>query len=351
MFSNDRLGILHGVTLDDSINAPRHSTTSKYISKSKKRNHPERKQPDSADVNDTGAAEDTGSRNPSKFRFKKKRKTDSGHAHRHADSHGRSSTRRKDRRTPLEDDPTQYDDSYTPNAASWNHAADPDAAFRESLFDAMADDEGAEFWEGVYGQPIHVYERPAVKGERSELEKMTDEEYTRYVRERMWERSHQHIVREREKREKAREKRKRDEEEERVEWEKREKERRTKERLCREQRDIKRMRKRWDDYLEYWDAHAKAVGDSADIPWPTFSGKATDVTKEAVEEFFAAFPRGGGQSLQDVLKTERIRWHPDKAQQRWGLDALTGSEMKAITTVFQTIDTMWVVHRNKAETR
>jgi hypothetical protein len=351
MFSNDRLGILHGITLDDSIDTPRHSAASGYVSESKKRSYPERDRPDSADMNDTEAAKDTKSRNPSKFRFKKKRKNDSGNARRHADSHGRPSNRRKDRRAPLEDDPTQYDDSYTPNAASWNHAADPDAAFRESLFDAMADDEGAEFWEGVYGQPIHVYERPGVKDERGELEKMTDEEYTRYVRERMWEKSHQHIVREREQREKAREKRKRDEESERMECEKREKERRTKERLRREQRDIERMRKRWDDYLEYWDTHAKAVGDSADIPWPTFSGRATDVTKEAVERFFTAFPRGEGQSLQDVLKTERIRWHPDKAQQRWGLDALSQSEMKAITTAFQTIDAMWAVHRNKAEMR
>ena len=50
--------------------------------------------------------------------------------------------------------------------ASWNQAKDPEAAFRESLFDAMADDEGAAFWEGVYGQPIHVYERPAVSDSR-----------------------------------------------------------------------------------------------------------------------------------------------------------------------------------------
>src|SRR5436190_10673322 len=36
----------------------------------------------------------------------------------------------------------------------------PDTAFRESLFDALADDEGAAYWESVYGQPIHIYPRP-----------------------------------------------------------------------------------------------------------------------------------------------------------------------------------------------
>lgn len=38
-----------------------------------------------------------------------------------------------------------------------------DDAFRDSLFDALADDEGAHYWESVYSQPIHVYPRPSVE--------------------------------------------------------------------------------------------------------------------------------------------------------------------------------------------
>jgi len=68
-----------------------------------------------------------------------------------------------------------------------------------------------------------------------------------------------------------------------------------------------------------------------------------------VEEFVLGAPRGGGQSLQDVLKMERIRWHPDKAQQRWGMDALFEVEMEAITIVFQTIDALWVDRQNRGD--
>jgi len=80
---------------------------------------------------------------------------------------------------------------------------DSEAAFRESLFDAMADDEGADYWSSIYGQPIHTYPNTYLSPETGRLEKMTDEEYTEFVRTKMWEKTHQHVLEERARREAA----------------------------------------------------------------------------------------------------------------------------------------------------
>ena len=68
-------------------------------------------------------------------------KSDRPRRHRHRHHHHHRSRRRPN----------------TPPAKEWDEHLSPDTAFRESLFDALADDEGAAFWEGVYGQPIHSY--------------------------------------------------------------------------------------------------------------------------------------------------------------------------------------------------
>ena len=351
-FSNDRLGILHGITQNENSNRVFTSSSSKHKSESNtSESKRERLRSKSTDVSDYHRKD--SELRKSKFRFKKKRRR-SGSRHgetqsRHTAGHNETSKRRrKEYHTPL-DDPSQYDDTYIPNTASWKYAADPDAAFRESLFDAMADDEGAAFWEGVYGQPIHVYDRPGIKDERGELERISDEEYAKYVREKMWEKSHEHIMEERARRDTLKEKRKKEEEEEQLEWEQEERECRVKEKMRKEQRAIQKIHQRWEDYMKYWDQLGKGLGDPTNIPWPVISGKVEDVAKEAVEEFVLAAPRGGDQSLQDVLKMERIRWHPDKAQQRWGMDALNEAEMKAITIVFQTIDALWVERQNRGD--
>ncbi|KAG6020256.1 hypothetical protein E4U41_002911, partial [Claviceps citrina] len=93
------------------------------------------------------------------------------------------------------------------------HPLDPEAAFRESLFDAMADDEGASYWQSVYGQPIHVYSSEKV-GPAGELEQMTEDEYAAHVRQKMWEKTHAGLLEERARREESR--RRRQDEEERA---------------------------------------------------------------------------------------------------------------------------------------
>ena len=317
-----------------------------------------------------------------KFKFKSKSKRSRRHDDEDERTHHRSSKRRRSKsrspdpkpsrshrhkpkyHTPLNDDPSAYDDSYTTtNSAS----LDPDLAFRESLFDAMADDEGAAFWEGVYGQPIHVYPDPGKENPQGELDQMNDEEYAEYVRGRMWEKTHQHVLEERATREERRKQRKREEEE----WEREEgvrEERRERER--KEQRrfeskieaslrrgEERKAQKRWADawaaYVKAWERFGEVVGvkskeeGSLDgkaargvIPWPVESGKWKHVEKEDVEDFFAKAVPAETERMA-ILKTERVRWHPDKMQQRFGANKLDEETLRKVTAVFQVVDRLW----------
>jgi hypothetical protein len=229
----------------------------------------------------------------------------------------------------------------------------------------MADDEGAAFWEGVYGQPVHVYPntRPGPDGE---LEQMSDEEYTAYVRAKMWEKSHGHIIEERARRDEERKKRKEarrmGEETERTRNEKEGFEDAITESLKRgeERKTRRRWKERWEEYLRNWEDMKRLMegqgNDASDekkaqlrnkISWPVESGKKKDVSKEEVENFFRNAPLagmdGGKESaeLLAVLKMERVRWHPDKMQQRYGSLGIDEGTMKAVTAVFQVIDRMW----------
>ncbi|OAA71390.1 hypothetical protein ISF_01941 [Cordyceps fumosorosea ARSEF 2679] len=199
---------------------------------------------------------------------------------------------------------------------------DPEAAFRESLFDAMADDEGAAYWEGVYGQPVHIYEQDKV-GPQGELERMTDEEYAAHVRQKMWEKTHAGLLEERARRE---ERRRRKEEE----------------------------------------ARRGRHGTPARVAWPWEGGKAKraagwgiveDGAEEEVDEgeVRAFFVQGlaaeeiGEVAFATKLKDERVRWHPDKMQQRLG-GAVDDKVMRDVTAIFQIIDRLWGEMRNKEST-
>lgn len=212
---------------------------------------------------------------------------------------------------------------------------DPDAAFRESLFDAMADDEGAAYWESVYGQPIHVYSDERV-GPAGELEKMTDEEYATYVRRKMWEKTNAGLLEERERR--AEERRKKKEEERQS--------RKLHDEMDRSLRraEERRRRRRW---VDGWDAYTQAWsawdGTLDKLAWPVLSGQRKDVNEEAIRDFFI---RGIG--LEDIgekefstkLKEERVRWHPDKIQQKLG-GQNSGDVIKDVTSIFQVVDRLW----------
>lgn len=290
-----------------------------------------------------------------KFRFKSKRKSD---------SHGRSRSPRRDgerrhhhhHRTKRrirshsvsKDDPSLYDDTHLPNEASGQYL-DPDTAFRESLFDAMADDEGAQFWEGVYGQPIHTY--PDIKqGPEGELERMTDEEYTAFVRAKMYEKTHQHLLEEKTRRDAAKKERERLANEGHKEEKEAEKFRRKVEESLKrgqERKSRKNWSDKWTTYTNKWEDLAQGRLTKVavtSIPWPVESGKKRDITLKEVERFFLYAPTAGQPTeaqLGKVLKLERVRWHPDKVQQKFGGQDVEEAVIQAVTEVFQIIDRMW----------
>ncbi|CCC10567.1 hypothetical protein SMACR_06490 [Sordaria macrospora] len=271
--------------------------------------------------------------------------------HRHRHHHRRHRRHRSPTPTPApqqqqQPDPEEEDPFAEP-------PLDPEAAFRESLFDAMADDEGAAYWEGVYGQPIHVYSsaRERVNPE-GELERMTDEEYAAYVRQRMWEKTHQGLLEERERRQKRKEEERRREEEER--------------RIAKEmERSLKRgeerrkrrvWKDRWEEYLKAWQELAVAAAateggkkfDANKIPWPVnrevaVGGKIEEMDPETVRAFFVhgiGLEELGEKEFAARLKDERVRWHPDKMQQRLGGDA-DAMIMRDVTAIFQIVDKLW----------
>lgn len=294
------------------------------------------------------------------------------HDSRHDRHHYHRSKRHRKNPTPP---PRETDPDPDPDLNANASRLSPNAAFRESLFDALADDEGADYWQAVYGQPIHTYTDPGVsRGAGDELEHMTDEEYASYVRTRMWERTREGMLEmqereRRERRERARRERTYEEDvRERVRFEKA-----VEESLARGagRRKVRVWRDRGKEYLGRWGvldgllrgdagyagdaggyAEGKRLGDL--IFWPVESGKRRDVSKEAVGEFLrnalvseSGSGSGSGSDSQSkvdlpgVLKTERVRWHPDKIQHRYGSLGIDEDAMRSVTEVFQIIDHMW----------
>ena len=187
---------------------------------------------------------------------------------------------------------------------------------------------------------------------------MTDEEYTAYVRQRMWEKSHQHILEERKTREAESVRRK--------DWERVMKQegvqRREFERQMEESLRKGKVRREGAVWREAWGVYEKGwehiLGRGAKmkeweqgkvvVQWPVKSGQATDVSTEEVERFFRNAPDvlAGCSELRALVKAERVRWHPDKMQQRYG-GRLDAEAIKLVTAVFQIIDAIWGRLRGK----
>jgi hypothetical protein len=250
-----------------------------------------------------------------------------------------------------------------------------DDAFRESLFDAMGDDEGANFWEGVYGQPIHNYPNTFVNEDTGELEIMTDDEYATYVRRKMWEKSREGVEARREERRKDKARHKAEEE---AEYQRARKKRKPKVdgeaydnftfdfaidaslRRGQQRKDQKRWRELWQNYLQRWEqlqemARTRDPSQPTEnlflrnkIAWPVESGQRKDVHAEEIKRFIRdataadqADTNADDAALSAALKVERVRWHPDKIQQRYGFMEIDKSTMEGVTATFQVLDTMW----------
>lgn len=313
------------------------------------------------------------------FRFKSK------HSQPHTEEkhHDRHNSRRHKRRRKVSDPLSSDKDGAA--------ALSPETAFRESLFDAMGDDEGAAYWENVYGQPIHSYPNERWNEETGKLEKMSDDEYIAYVRRGMWEKSREGIEalrEERKSRRRMRERSKRGKEQG-----SREKTRdqvpgardrgagnrpfdvEIEESLRRglERRERKAWREKWNNYERAWDdlhqlvkPSDSAVGGADDtstnsnntiylrnkIHWPVESGKRKDLGPVEIERFMTKTaeslvddPETGESStsrqLLSNLKSERVRWHPDKVQQRFGTLNIDEGTLKGVTEVFQVVDRLY----------
>jgi hypothetical protein len=312
------------------------------------------------------------------FRFKEKKSADnesdssasqkrkrSSRAHRHRHHHSTSHRKKRQRR----EEPSER------SRSDYTSGLNPDDAFRESLFDAMGDDEGANFWEGVYGQPIHNYPNQFINEDTGELETMDDEEYAQYVRRKMWERSREGVEAAREEKRKATAKKKAEEQ-----HEAREQHRKLPESTTggpynnfvfdfeieaslkrgKQRRDRKHWQQLWKNYLLRWDqlqdfARSRDLTTKEDnlflrnkIIWPVESGKRKDVNAEAIEHFIrqAAISTGEDGDARDTtlavaVKAERVRWHPDKVQQRYGFMDIDESTMQGVTATFQVLDRLW----------
>lgn len=176
---------------------------------------------------------------------------------------------------------------------------------------------------------------------------MDDEEYVAYVRSKMWEKSHAYIVEERKRRQESRKnKRKREEEGEIFEKGVEEALRRGEER-----RRKAKWRACWEEYGKAWERQDFETNEGLRERrfWPVESRKCEDVGKEEVERFYRNAPQptviGQEADLGAVLKNERVKWHPDKIQQRFGSRGIDETTMKTVTAVFQVIDRMWSMAR------
>lgn len=276
-----------------------------------------------------------------------------GSRHRSERSHRRPRHRRSRRDNNGEEDNAAPAQGGFADGGGGGPALDPEAAFRESLFDAMADDEGAAYWEGIYGQPIHIYPQEVPNRETGELERMTDEEYAAHVRQKMWEKTHAGLMEEKARRAKRREERaRRDREaEERMEEERRIQ--REVERSLKRGEERRRKREWVERFRDYGTGWESWDGGADKISWPTKSGRRKDVDEEEVRAFFV---RGldletlGEKEFAAKLKEQRVRWHPDKVQQKLGgREKADERVMKDVTVVFQVIDTLYDDIRSKSK--
>ncbi|KAI0128868.1 hypothetical protein BJ170DRAFT_349788 [Xylariales sp. AK1849] len=299
---------------------------------------------------------DPADHKPSRFRFKSRESrrslrssrhrerdyVDEDEEDRHHDSSSSHRRRRKHRHHHRHKRRRSRTRSPTPPNPYDPPPLDPEAAFRESLFDAMADDEGASYWEGVYGQPIHVYSN-AKPGPKGELEQMDDDQYAAYVRQKMWEKTHQGLLEERARKE---------EQKKQTESKEQEARRLTKEmeeslRRGEERRKRKSWKIKFEDYAKAW---AGWTGDLEGMSWPVASGRREGISSDTVRDFFVSGLDPieiGEKDFLAKLKDERVRWHPDKIQQKLGTK-FDESVSRDVTAVFQIVDKLWADSRGKA---
>ena len=202
---------------------------------------------------------------------------------------------------------------------------DDEARFQESLFDAMAADEGADYYAAQFNSH-HSYEpnRAAMPNKDDATRgggvfdsfpnSLNDEDYAQYIRRGL----NQHKARRQPTQpnpssyfEPSQQKK---EEEERYRKEE------ARHKLAAEQKQKQRYIIAWERYINAWNTKTPDTWTYDTVPWPVRSGKPADVSKQAIQEFLAHRPNSTSAStnptLTDTAKYERNRrWHPDKFTQ------------------------------------
>ncbi|QIX00818.1 hypothetical protein AMS68_006335 [Peltaster fructicola] len=268
-----------------------------------------------------------------------------------------SKQRRTRHRQPSEEHSTEAAHPFPREPAPPNPPTDD--AFLSSLLDALADDEAAAYWESVYSQPIHAFSRPTIRTAKGELEEMSDDQYAAWVKEKMWEKQHPEVVIERDRaarkqqeEEYAKQKKKDDfvRRREKEAWERASEYKTTEDyeyvfdhqsshNTTESSIPSTRWHDAWIEYLAAWEKlNDEGTADTSQLPRPTLPSK--PLTRPHIEEFMQNMPLQSGQTRQHVLKVERVRWHPDKIQQRFRGKA-DDDTMKTVTNIFQIIDAIW----------
>ena len=201
---------------------------------------------------------------------------------------------------------------------------DDEARFQESLFDAMAADEGADFYAAQFNGHSYETNRAALPNKDDTTRgggvfdsfpnSLNDEDYAQYIRRGM----SQHSSRRQPTQPKsspyfeaAQQKK---EEEERYRKEE------ARQKRAAEQKQKQRYTAAWERYITAWNTKSPDTWTYDTVPWPVYSGKPADVSKQAIQEFLAHRPKNTSASanptLTDTAKYERNRrWHPDKFTQ------------------------------------
>ncbi|KAJ4392153.1 hypothetical protein N0V93_005776 [Gnomoniopsis smithogilvyi] len=235
---------------------------------------------------------------------------------------------------------------------------DPDTAFRESVLDALSDADGAAYWQRVYGVDLSTIPRTKTDRITGATERTTDEERIAYARRMIFESQKGPRVKDQERRRRKMEETRRQAEESRgAEKERRERKERVRaaEAHRRMQEEIERslrrgeerrkrteMKSRFNEYSKQW---TEWTGEQTTIPWPTLTGERKGITEKEIRSFLV---RGlelktvGAKEFLARLKEQRVRWHPDKMQQKMGgKDNVAKGVMEDITMIFQVVDTLY----------
>jgi len=167
------------------------------------------------------------------------------------------------------------------------------------------------------------------------------------VRQKMFEKTHAGMLEEKARREERRKQRDQEDRERRRTQDK--EDRRQRELREEMERSLRRgqERKERKTWTELWDRYTAAWaawdGDPTKVPWPVRDGERKSIDEQNVRAFFLQ-----GLNLRELgegafaakLRDERVRWHPDKMQQRLG-GRMDSEVMKDVTAIFQIIDRLW----------